>query len=1098
MKFWTSTFWCRNCTLLFFLSLFAAVVNAQSRIVGAVNDAKTGEPLIGVNVIIMGTNMGAATDLNGKYFIVNVSVGTYDVKASIIGYGSQLKKDVVVSSDRVTQLDFSLDPAAIQTKEVIVTAQSDNLHKDVSSTQMVATGSDVVNSASVRSITSFLERQPGVSSTNGFLTIRGGSPDQTGTMVNGLSFNNAAVGNAETSIPVSAIDQISLLSGGYNAEYGNFRSGLINVTTKTGSKSGYHGTFSLSMDNSHQRRFGQSLFDPHNDLLSTFLDPSTAFTGGSSSNVQELPYSSSFDGWINESKSRGVTGNFPGVTAYDLYLLSSWMFMTNPDYKGIDNLSDSLKTVIGYFPLSAQQKKAFADHARKVGGNDYNFDGGFGGPVPFISKYLGDATFYISNRTSEKNYYIPLVIDKDMTSTTLLTVKSSINNNMTLELNGLWKRETGVSPVRPAFGDAPDAGTIPGTPAYGPSQTDRGGFMPQNDEKYFANDPTYWYDPPFFPQLDQTTVMTGLTFNHVLSKSTYYKVTLNRLSISDYSPTTSDNRDTSVITQLGAFPVDEMPYGEWQLGGTHTVDGVQYLSYDAPPGASYFRFSRKEGFLHDFSKVNQYEAKFDIASQINDENYVKAGIQYNLIDLNHFYWEEWNSNAYNTYEFNYDRKPSQTGAYIQDQINYKSIVANLGVRFDYYYGGGGLWPSDPFAEAVFKPQVVDTSLYSYLNTGSSYIWNIWEQYNQTHPGFLKPIKNFLTVSPRLGISFPVTVNSKFYFNYGQFRSNPPYYSMYQFTYRYDKNGLYEMSNPNLEPPKTVFYELGVAYNFYQNYILSLSGYYKDITGQQGQVTYQSSDNVLDYTAWANNEYQDIEGLEINISKNDNSWLTGWINFNYRLEKSGNTGKSIISDQNINNAEAGLYQGNETRTLPRPELNASITFRSPKDWGPSIGDNYLLGDWSLNFYARWEAGDYFTYNPLNLNHVTDNLQYPDYYMVDMKLTKGFSIGGVTTQFYVDVSNVFNLKVDVMSNGNAFSSDGDWNNYLASLHLPIYNSPEYAAARQAAGQNGNQYIPGNDKVGDLKSSSKPYIDNPDFANFFLYAPPRDIWFGMKVDF
>ena len=65
-----------------------------------------------------------------------------------------------------------------------------------------------------------------MSSTNGFLEIRGGSADQTGTFINGLGYNNAAVGNAETIVPLSAIDQVSLLSGGFNAEYGNFRSGF--------------------------------------------------------------------------------------------------------------------------------------------------------------------------------------------------------------------------------------------------------------------------------------------------------------------------------------------------------------------------------------------------------------------------------------------------------------------------------------------------------------------------------------------------------------------------------------------------------------------------------------------------------------------------------------------------------------------------------------------------------------------------------------------------------------------------------------------------------------------------------------------------------
>lgn len=1065
---------------IFILILFvtsASFLNAQSRsrIVGTVTDAKTGEALVGVNVIVLDTYLGAATSSDGKFFIVNVPVGTYSVKASMIGYKTQIIKNVVVSSDRVTNLDFSLQSSVIQSNEVVVTAKSDHLHKEVSSTQIVADAKELSKSASVRSISSFLTRQAGVSTDNGFLSIRGGSPDQTGTIVNGLSFNNAAVGNAETSIPLSAIEQVSVLSGGYNAEYGNFRSGLINVTTKSGTKNGYHGTIDLSMDQSHVRRFGQSLHSAHNDLLAPYLDPSIAFTGGKNDKMQELGLS--FDGWnkVSESYNKYRPAN-QHATPLDMYLLAAWTFMTEPDYNGLAKLG---------YSVPESQKQLFAQHSLKENGNDYNFDGGFGGPIPFVSKLLGGATFYISNNTSTKHYVEPVTLNKDMSSTTLLTMKTNLNKSMTLTLNGLWKREIGVSPIRPPWGDPPDA-------------ADRGGFMPLDNTKYYSHDPTYWYDAPFFPILNQTTTMTGLTFNHVINNSTYYQVTLNALTIKDYTPV-GDNRDTSMITQFGPFPVDQMPYGKLQFAPSHHVDGFTYPGYDALPGITLFRFRSKEGDLYDNSKVYQYEAKFDIASQINESNYVKAGFEYNLINLDHNFWEKWNNNAYNTYEFNYHRKPSQTGFYVQDQINYHGIIANVGVRFDYYYGGGGLWPSKPFAEAVYTPQKVDTSLYSYLNSGSSYIWDIWRNYDKTHPGFLQPIKNFFTVSPRIGVSFPVTTNSKFYFNYGQFRSNPPYYSMYQFRYRYDKNGLYAMSNPNLDPPKTISYELGMAYNFYQSYILKISGYYKDVTGQHGTVTYQSSDNVLNYDSWANNEYQDIQGLEINIGKNDNSWITGWINFNYMLEKKGYTGKSIISDKNINNDQAGLYQGDESRSLPRPDINANITFHSPDHWGPQLGGIDLFGDWDLSFYGKWQAGGYFTWNPLGKLHVTDNMQWPDYFMIDMKLGRTIKIAGITTHFYLDVSNLFNMKVNMIGKGYAFSNDLDETNYLASLHLPMYNSPEFDALRKQAQSKGKAYyVAGNDKVGDLQSASKPYIDNPDFASFFMYGRPRDIWFGMKVDF
>ncbi len=1064
--------------IIFVMYSSLAFAQSRSRIVGTVKDASSNEALVGANIIVEGTNLGAATDIEGKYFIINVPVGTYNLKVSMIGYKTQILKGVLVSLDRVTEQNMNLEPSTLQAQTIVVTAQRDELHKEVSSTQLVVTTGEINNTSGIREINTFLAKLPGVGETdNGYLTIRGGSADQTGTFVNGLSFNNASNGNSETSIPLSAIEQVSLMSGGYNAEYGNFRSGLINITTKGGSLDGYHGTFNLSSDNSHMRRFGQSYFDPHNDYLASYLDPAVAFQGTanawgkSSYEYQQHPV---FVGYDQQAVAynRGLPAN-KQATPLDMYLLTAWQFRVIPDYKGLSDLG---------YSVPEDQQKLFAARAGKEKFSDYNFDGGFGGPVPFVSQYLGDATFYISNNTKQQHFTFPVTLNNDVNYTTLLTLKSSPAKSMTLTLNGLWKRETGVSPIIPVNGDAPDA-------------NDRGGFMPLDNLNYASEDFAYSYDPNYYPILDQTTVMTGLTLNQMLSNKTFYELTLSYLTIADHTPF-GDNRDTTTITSFGPFAVDQTPYGKSQFSQE------QYSAYSFTiPWISGMTFGHREGDLHDNQKTYQYAAKFNISSQVGDHNYVKAGLEYNLIYLDHVFYEIWNQNSYNTYEFNYNRKPSQTGLFAQDQITYGNIVANVGVRFDYYYGGGGLWPSNPFAYDAYSPQAIgqanDSSLYVYLNSGKSYIWDYWSQYNQTHPGFLEPVKNYFTVSPRLGVSFPITVNSKFYFNYGQFRSNPPYYTMYQFKYRYTKNGLYQMSNPNLEPPRTTSYELGVAYNFFQNYIVRVSGYYKDVTGQYGTVTYvsgQPDHSTLNYKSYLNNQYQDIQGVEVNLSKNDNSWFNGWVNFNYMLTKTGNTGVSTITDVSINNPETLLYQGNDTRALPRPSVNANVTFRSPDKWGPQPAGLDILGNWSLTFFAQWTAGNYFTWNPLNDPFTNNNLQYPDYYMVDLKLSKTFNIAKTTATFYIDCSNVFNIKVNLLSKGYAFASSTDQQLYLSSLHLPMYSDPKFNQLRQ---QNPGYYIAGNDKVGDLRSSSQSYINDPNYS-FFMYDQPRDIWFGMKVDF
>ncbi|HPC36160.1 MAG TPA: carboxypeptidase-like regulatory domain-containing protein, partial [Candidatus Marinimicrobia bacterium] len=303
----------------------------RSRISGSVRDAETGEPLIGVNIIIEETDLGAATDANGSYIIINVPVGTHRVRASMIGYETKIFTEVMVSSDRITRLDFALHRTVIQGQEVIVTAQRDELHKEVSTTQLVVDAMQISDATGIREINAFLAKLPGIGEQNGYLTIRGGSADQTGMMVDGLSYVNAATGNAESSIPLSAIEQVSLLSGGYNAEYGNFRSGLINITTKSGSSKGYHGTFSYSRDNAHIRRFGDSFYDAHNAALRSYLDPEVAFIGTNNA-WQDDAYLRdqypSFTGWITQANNYNIgKTEDQWATPFDYYLLACWMFM---------------------------------------------------------------------------------------------------------------------------------------------------------------------------------------------------------------------------------------------------------------------------------------------------------------------------------------------------------------------------------------------------------------------------------------------------------------------------------------------------------------------------------------------------------------------------------------------------------------------------------------------------------------------------------------------------------------------------------------------------------------------------------------------------
>jgi len=1110
----------RAVMVLLIISMAASVQFAQTRskVQGTIKDAQTGEELFGANIILLETTLGAATDMNGKYFIINVPIGTYSLQVSSIGYNKKIITEVVVSADKVTTIDVELSSTVIQSEEVVVTAKKNALNNEVANTITVITSDQIINTSGMREVSSFLEKQPGVSTENGFLQIRGGSADQTGTFVNGMSYNNAATGNAETSVPLSSIEQVSLLSGGFNAEYGNFRSGLINITTKSGSKKKYEGTISISQNVPYVKRFGPLMSNPHSPALRPYLDANVGFYGTDAAWKDKDPYiyqqHDKFSGWIDAARVFNQSNPARPASAMDYYYLASWMHMAEPDYKGLASLPDSVKSAIGYYELSDKQKQLFKDHAWDEEGSDYNIDIGFGGPFPFASEALGNLTFYISHITKETNYIVPTVRKSQASHVTLLTMKSNPHKSLTLTMNSLWKRQLGVSPIKPAFGDFPDA-------------TREGGFMTTDNLKYFSRlsnldgGVNYWYTPAMFPMLDQTTAMGGFALNHVLDNRTFWEFAASYLSIKDHAPT-GDNRSPEVLTAFGPFPVTEMPYGKLQFAPNNRIiyitgnDTINYLypNYDALPGVSR-RFRGKEGDLYTNVHTQQQRAKFDIVSQLDEHNYFKGGVEYNRFDIDHKLWMKWNrTGPYNSYEFNYRRTPSQSGIYLQDQVTYDGIIANLGLRMDYFYGGGGKWPSgDPFAFAFTSafgnaprdPGAATDSFYAALASGRSLIWEKWEEYDKENPGFFQPVKNYMTFSPRLGISFPVTENAKFYFNYGHFRSNPPYYSMFLVRYRYDKNGLYDMANPNLEPPKTVSYELGTTYSFLYNYLLNVSGYYKDITGQNGDINYRNNSGSIDYDLWANNNYQDIQGVEVNITKNDNSWITGWVNFNYMLKKSGFTGRAIVSDVTLNNDQAGLYSGSESRFLPQPLFNANITFTSPHNaFEEDDILNMLFANWRSTFFFEWKSGDYFTWNPLSKLHVNNNMQWPDYVMLNMKLSKNINISGVAVSIFVDVTNLLNNKISLLNRGYAFRRSNvdagsftewaDTKNYLASLRLPEYNSPEYDQLRA---QNPGYYLPGDDKVGDLRSESKSYINDPDYS-YFVFGQPRDIWFGIKVDF
>lgn len=201
---------------------------------GIIKDADTGEPLVGANVIIEGTSFGAATNIRGEYVILNIPPGRYNVKISFIGYETILMQNVVIIVDQTTNLSVDLKPQTLQVGEVVVTAKTPLIQKDLTSSISVISR-DEIEALPVASFTELLSLQAGVVGSGSNLHVRGGRSNEVAYMVDGMLVVDPLLGGLATQINNDAIQEMSLLSGTFNAEYGNALSGVVNIVTRDGS-----------------------------------------------------------------------------------------------------------------------------------------------------------------------------------------------------------------------------------------------------------------------------------------------------------------------------------------------------------------------------------------------------------------------------------------------------------------------------------------------------------------------------------------------------------------------------------------------------------------------------------------------------------------------------------------------------------------------------------------------------------------------------------------------------------------------------------------------------------------------------------------------
>lgn len=219
-------------SVILLIPVFSLYAATTGKIAGVVKDKATKETLAGVNIVVVGTVMGASSGVGGNYFILNVPPGKYSLKASMVGYKSVSVENLIVYIDLTTTINFELEVAPVAVEGVTVIAERPLVEPTRTATTTTVTGSEVIPLAAT-SISDLSETFAGVFQG----TIRGARPQDNVTLIDGSPTTRlwTNVGDAFGVNPYM-LEEMDLVAGTFNAEYGDALAGFTNIVTKEGGK----------------------------------------------------------------------------------------------------------------------------------------------------------------------------------------------------------------------------------------------------------------------------------------------------------------------------------------------------------------------------------------------------------------------------------------------------------------------------------------------------------------------------------------------------------------------------------------------------------------------------------------------------------------------------------------------------------------------------------------------------------------------------------------------------------------------------------------------------------------------------------------------
>ena len=1003
--------------------IFSSAFAGNGKMTGRVTDSDTKEPLIGVNVVVVGTSYGASTDIDGRFVILNLPPGPYDLRASFIGYQEQTTTELRVNADLTTEANFQLRVSEVELASVVVVAERPLVNKNATNAVRITTGDDLEN-LPVRGIQGVVALQPGVVFQNEKIYIRGGRADEVGYYLEGANTRNVlgaplgipGINDAPidfSSVIPEALEEFQVQAGGYNAEYGGANSGIIRQTLRSGTPQ-FKGSLQAETDNftkQNQEKLGTYSYG-YSNYVATLSGPIygdkvkffiagenqfdrdfrqqfwTGFRFGNERGLGDLNGNGVIDGPLPNSSISGDSvdhlevrpGNIPG------------MFRNR--YTGNGTLTFDFKSLIVRVGATMSRQK----------------QAGSSLPIQNI--------FNLSR--------LPITESSDL----LVNAKLSytISPSVLAEANVFYGDNRGKT-YDPDFGD---------------------NFLLYRDSLANAQ---FGYQFRNYTTGPQDYILYGFPFRKEGAPlTTFQKDLQNRIG------------GSADITAL--------------VGGAHELKaGFSFESYrirkysDNGAFLTYYRGNpdvlRTPGALRDYQTWR---------------NSVHTNYGYDV------YGNEL-SEPFNTDDpttIDGPKQPQFTAAYVQDKIEFSDLIINAGLRFDLFDLNDFKFIDDPTTPDVVESSEnpsVDQRTLEYKATG------------------IQKKDPFKAVSPRFGLSFPVTDRTVFHVQFGKFIQTPALNTVFisRSSQAITFTGGNYRPNPaaqGLDPERTTQYEIGFTQQFSENASFDITGFYKDISGQIQIVRQTVSPNSVAsaYNTLANGDFATTKGVEINIRLRRVNRFQGQINYTFSDAKgtgsttngavssieNGTQYPSVISPLDFSQSHRGAVnidfrfgENDGGPILERLGVNVLFTFNSGHPFTLSTGGAGQQGP-ELGALIENDARASIPLEAIGASTTPWNTN------IDLRLDKTVTIGPFDANFYIYVQNLVNTQ-NVLNvyrrSGNAFD-DGYLNNPSLSGAAIAGNGPTYVEMYKAINlQNGAAYrrVTGND----------------------LWGSPRQIRFGVKLD-